>query len=382
MQHLIAKLKPLYDDLKIIGLHEYIKRNEFLILCNKSNLTDIYTTAFNEVQKREQDFYSFLGDFTPYEDVLANFLNHMFEKGTDYFFESITIILEGYIPESNYVGKIDPIVRDLRSISAPESHVERIIDVWSKEDKNYFKKANVLKNACVSRAIGGSPEEENYDLTRKVLLQNEYLKTHLPKFIIENTSIFSFWQFIKAHLPSYYERKVFLNEEFEPLLNASVSSAPQSHHNLITAITKEVDEHYVSEAWNKALRRMKEDPEGAITSARTLMETVFKHILYETNTDFDDSLELNKLYKLVSNALKLSPDQHTQPLFKQILGGCQTVIEGLGGLRNKLSDAHGGTSRKVKPSARHSELAVNLSGSVCSFLLQTLKQNLGSEKPV
>lgn len=153
-------------------------------------------------------------------------------------------------------------------------------------------------------------------MARKAILKNEHLKAHIPKFIIDNDSIYSFWQFIKAHLPSYYERKVFLNEEFEPLMKVSVSGTPQSHLHLITEVTKAVDEHYVNEAWNKALRRMKDDPEGAITSARTLMETVFKHILYETNTAFDDSLEINKLYKLVSNTLNLSPDQHTQPLFK------------------------------------------------------------------
>lgn len=158
MQHLIAKLKPLYDDLRVIGLHEYIKRNEFLILCNKVDLTDIFTVAFNEVQKREDDFYSFLGDFTPYEDVLANFLNHLFEKGSDYFFESITTILEGYIPDSNYIGNIDSIIRDLKSISVSDGYLERIIAVSNQEEKNYFKKANVLKNACISRAIGGAPK--------------------------------------------------------------------------------------------------------------------------------------------------------------------------------------------------------------------------------
>ncbi|WP_448090692.1 abortive infection family protein [Pseudomonas azerbaijanoccidentalis] len=28
-------------------------------------------------------------------------------------------------------------------------------------------------------------------------------------------------------------------------------------------------------------------------------------------------------------------------MFKQFLGGCPAVIEGLGALRNRLSDAHG-----------------------------------------
>jgi hypothetical protein len=58
-------------------------------------------------------------------------------------------------------------------------------------------------------------------------------------------------------------------------------------------------------------------------------------------------------------------------LFKQILGGCQTVVEGLGAMRNRHSDAHGKGISGIKPAARHAELAVNLSGTMATFLLQT-----------
>src|SRR5690606_15539892 len=99
-----------------------------------------------------------------------------------------------------------------------------------------------------------------------------------------------------------------------------------------------VDEQFISKTWRKALDRMKEDPEAAITSARSLIETVCKHILDEKEVEYDDTVELPKLYKQTANSLNLSPDQHSEQLFKQILGGCQTVVEGIGGLRNKFGD--------------------------------------------
>jgi hypothetical protein len=71
--------------------------------------------------------------------------------------------------------------------------------------------------------------------------------------------------------------------------------------------------------------------------------------------------------------LNLSPSQHTEQLFKQILGGCQTVVEGVGALRNRHSDAHGKSASRKKPAPRHAELAVNLSGTMATFLLQTLE---------
>jgi hypothetical protein len=47
------------------------------------------------------------------------------------------------------------------------------------------------------------------------------------------------------------------------------------------------------------------------------------------------------------------------------------VIEGLGAVRNKLSDAHGRGKRSPKPAARHAELVVNLAGAMATFLVRT-----------
>jgi hypothetical protein len=70
-------------------------------------------------------------------------------------------------------------------------------------------------------------------------------------------------------------------------------------------------------------------------------------------------------------ALQLAPSQHTEADFKRILGGCTSVVEGLGGLRNRLGDAHGKGKKQVKPSSRHAELAVNLAGAMAVFLVET-----------
>jgi hypothetical protein len=91
------------------------------------------------------------------------------------------------------------------------------------------------------------------------------------------------------------------------------------------------------------------------------------------NVNYKDDIDLPKLYKLTAENLNLAPDQHTEQIFKQILGACQSVVEGLGALRNKLSDAHGKKTSQLKPSPRHAELAVNLSGTMTTFLLETFE---------
>jgi hypothetical protein len=119
---------------------------------------------------------------------------------------------------------------------------------------------------------------------------------------------------------------------------------------------------YVQQIWRKSLNRRYEDPEAAITSARTLIESVCKHILDEVDEPYDDKTKLPKLYNDAAKQLNMAPEQHQEEIFKQILGGCSSVIQGLGSIRNNLSDAHGKGKNFVLPSKRHAALAVNLSG--------------------
>lgn len=74
-----------------------------------------------------------------------------------------------------------------------------------------------------------------------------------------------------------------------------------------------------------------------------------------------------------------SPAQHIEPIFKQILGGCHSVVQGLGSLRSKLGDAHAQGKAVVKPAPRHAELAVNLAGTMATFLLATWEARIQSE---
>jgi hypothetical protein len=141
--------------------------------------------------------------------------------------------------------------------------------------------------------------------------------------------------------------------------------------SVVSAILSRVDAEHVRDAWQKALDRRAVDPEGAITVARSLLETVCKFILDEEQMTYSDTMDLPGLYQRTANKLRLAPSQHTEEIFKRVLGSCQNVVEGLGTLRNKLSDSHGKSKQAVKPAARHAELAVNLAGTMATFLVAT-----------
>lgn len=139
----------------------------------------------------------------------------------------------------------------------------------------------------------------------------------------------------------------------------------------ISEALRAFDPDHIHDRWTSALERRATDPAGAITLSRTLLEDVCKWVLNEAGVDFKEGEDLPVLYRRLAKVLKLAPDDHTEQVFKQILGSCQSVVESLGSLRNKLSDAHSPGPKRARPQPRHAELAVNLAGAMATFLVAT-----------
>ncbi len=225
----------------------------------------------------------------------------------------------------------------------------------------------------VSRATGGVADEHAYRSLRTDLIRNPKTKDNIPKFVRTCRTLDEFWGFMQPKFAHYQERRIFIREKFDPLLTRLEQESSTPSDNVVTEILTTVDSAHIRDAWEKALERRESDPEGAITIARTLLESVFKHILDELEVDYTNKEDLPKLYGIVAKKLNLAPNQHTEAVFKQILGGCHSIVQGLGALRSRLGDAHGKGSKEVKPASRHAEFAVNVAGSMATFLLATLE---------
>jgi hypothetical protein len=234
-----------------------------------------------------------------------------------------------------------------------------------------LERVRQLQDILVSHATGGDTSDEEYSELRLEFLGDSTVRDLLPQFVRNCDELSKFWGFIKPKFSTYQERRVFIWDEFGVLIASLEKNivAAQPADDDISAILVNFDAEHVHIAWQKALERRNEDPEAAITMARTLIESVCKHILDEAGISHNEKDDLPNLYKKTAKQLNMAPEQHQEEVFKQILGGCQTVIQGLGTLRNKLSDAHGKGKKAVKPSARHAALAVNLAGSMAAFLV-------------
>jgi hypothetical protein len=131
------------------------------------------------------------------------------------------------------------------------------------------------------------------------------------------------------------------------------------------------DPHDIHARWQTIMACRENDPGRTLTLARTLLEDVCKWIIVEAGETYQESADLPALYRQLAKLMKLAPDDHTEDIFKQILGSCQSVVQGLGSLRNKLGDAHSLGPVRARPSPRHAELAANLSGAMATFLVST-----------
>ena len=236
-----------------------------------------------------------------------------------------------------------------------------------------LQKAQRLQDQLINESTGINFEGgvAAYQSLRKELLGTARIETLVPAFVKKHRDLRSYWQFIKSEYGSYAERRQFLWDSFRPLLDQLEADDAHPTSRPVDAVLGALDEASVRSVWKKALDRRATDPEGAITAARTLLESTCKHVLDELRIAYPDDADPAKLWALCAEQLNLSPSQHAEPVFKSILGNCQSVVNNLAAIRNKIGDAHGHGKRAVKAKPRHAELAVNLAGSMAAFLVAT-----------
>lgn len=244
-----------------------------------------------------------------------------------------------------------------------------------------LEKAQMLQNMLVENATNGNMNERIYLLLRQEFMSNPPIRDLLPDFVRSNRTSGALRGYFQKISPQWQPRREHIWNSFMQLFYYLEGKIQAPADSTISQTLDSLENKYVSQAWHKALERRIQDPEGAITAARTLLESICKSIIDESGQFYGEKDDLPKLYHQAAQILNLAPSQHTEEIFKIILGGCQQVVQGLGTLRNKIGDAHGhGEKRPTRPSPRHAALAVNLAGSMATFMAETWKSQMDSEK--
>lgn len=220
-------------------------------------------------------------------------------------------------------------------------------------------------------ATGGEFSYEKYESERQKILTYPELKTLIPDWLIECRYGQQYWKFISTKFSTYAERKVYLRQQFDEMIDAINLGVARPISITIDLSLKVLNQEQITNLWKKIIDRSQSDPEGAITASKTLLETVMKYILDSEGVDYTKNDDFVELYKLIKKTLNLDPKNHNVKTFKQILTGITSVVQGFGSLRNDYGDAHGKGKTSYVAEQRHAELVINLAGSLSSFLIDT-----------
>jgi hypothetical protein len=146
--------------------------------------------------------------------------------------------------------------------------------------------------------------------------------------------------------------------------------------------TKELERvsfEYIHEQIKKCNNKIAErDFDGAVTNARTLIESICLFILEsKTKEKHEYDGNLIKLYKTVASILRMSPGDYDDENLKQILSGVFSIINGVSGLRNAYGDSHGSSPSKetYKIDERHAILTVNLARTITEYLFLSYEKS-------
>ncbi|MEW8437704.1 MAG: abortive infection family protein [Candidatus Thiodiazotropha taylori] len=136
---------------------------------------------------------------------------------------------------------------------------------------------------------------------------------------------------------------------------------------------------------DRALSDAKDDPESALTSACSTLESVCRSLIIEMGEDLPKTKDLMNLYKAVRKPLGLTPDKSRFPSeisndVLKILGGLTTVVEGVGAIRTHGGDAHGRERGYTRIDTRIASLSVHAASSVALFLIETWQKKYPGKK--
>lgn len=155
-----------------------------------------------------------------------------------------------------------------------------------------------------------------------------------------------------------------LTYEGECLLQKSYGE-PTPPDKILTELFDRMPIYSVREKWEKALHRRITDPSGAITAARSLLESTLKWIIEQRGGKITENNK--ELFNRAIDALGL--EIKGKPV-ERVIESLSSIIWSVGDMRNKYGDAHGATSSSTPPTKTEAGFCVNLAGAAALYLLE------------
>ncbi|MGH8417878.1 MAG: abortive infection family protein [Pseudomonas sp.] len=147
------------------------------------------------------------------------------------------------------------------------------------------------------------------------------------------------------------------------LLKEALGHATPTDLSLDDIFTRLPDQHLRSQ-WEKTLSRRHTDPSGAVTAARSFLESTQKWILAQGGKP---EPKPNQLFSATIQELGLTDQAKAMP---ELLQNIDNLLLSIKNVRHKHGDAHGPGDGSLNLSNADAALCVNLAGALGLFLLE------------
>ena len=236
-----------------------------------------------------------------------------------------------------------------------------------------------MENILTAVATGQAADTSDFADVRDVLVQSSLVQGVLPDFVIICHTPGEFEGMMKREVGGYRERRQFISDAFAPMKAVLTSDRGGALHEPMTLVLSRYDR--LMATWMQARNRVSDDPAGAITAARSLVESAFKHSLDEHGiqyTSSDDAPKLAKRY--LSNCLGSVPPQSAEAV-RKLYGNVTTAVHALSQMRNELGDAHGSGPGTPPATVALARLAVDVACALTLFVLSDVSVEGSDPEP-
>ena len=176
----------------------------------------------------------------------------------------------------------------------------------------------------------------------------------------------SLWNYRKEKTPPEPNEE----SQFNTILNKFQSGINCNSLHQLKKKTKILNLDTVKNDLDRALNSISTDPESAITSACSTLESVCRSIIISLNSPLPQNKDLKTLFKTLIPLIGIpNPRKEISQDIINLSSGLTTVIGAIGALRTHGGDAHGRESGYVRLDQNTAKLAVNSAISISIFLI-------------
>jgi|GEM_PF-5594238 len=127
------------------------------------------------------------------------------------------------------------------------------------------------------------------------------------------------------------------------------------------------------------LRLSRNDFDGVVTAARSMLEAVLRDIEEQLTGARSDGAKgnLTRLYAKVAKLLHLTPTESGSNGLRSMISGLGTAVDGIAAARNRLGDSH---ARALALEHHHARLVASGAATIAQFLLASLAARLESDQ--